>query len=79
MLFPTNNLVTTEEAQQDFSKITRIVDECGSVVIYKNNVPCYILTELGQDDCFPAEDDEVIQASTRLMEQNKESYEVLAQ
>lgn len=79
MLFPTNNLVTTEEAQQDFAKITRIVDECGSVVIYKNNVPCYILTELGQDDLIPAEDDEVMQASARLMEQNKESYEVLAQ
>ena len=79
MLFPTNNLVTTEEAQQDFAKITRIVDECGSVVIYKNNVPCYILTELGQDDLIPAEDDEVMQVSARLMEQNKEAYEVLAQ
>ncbi len=79
MLFPTNNLVTTEEAQQDFAKITRIVDECGSVVIYKNNVPCYILTELGQDDLIPAEDGEVMQVSARLMEQNKEAYEVLAQ
>ena len=79
MLFPTNNLVTTEEAQQDFAKITRIVDECGSVVIYKNNVPCYILTELGQDDLIPAEDSEVMQVSARLMEQNKEAYEVLAQ
>lgn len=79
MLFPTNNLVTTEEAQQDFAKITRIVDECGSVVIYKNNVPCYILTELGQDDLIPTEDGEVMQVSARLMEQNKEAYEVLAQ
>ena len=79
MLFPTNNLVTTEEAQQDFAKIARIVDECGSVVIYKNNVPCYILTELGQDDLIPAEDSEVMQVSARLMEQNKEAYEVLAQ
>ena len=79
MLFPTNNLVTTEEAQQDFAKIPRIVDECGSVVIYKNNVPCYILTELGQDDLIPAEDGEVMQVSARLMEQNKEAYEVLAQ
>ncbi len=79
MLFPTNNLVTTEEAQQDFAKIARIVDECGSVVIYKNNVPCYILTELGQDDLIPAEDGEVMQVSARLMEQNKEAYEVLAQ
>lgn len=79
MLFPTNNLVTTEEAQQDFAKIARIVDECGSVVIYKNNVPCYILTELGQDDLIPTEDGEVMQVSARLMEQNKEAYEVLAQ
>ena len=79
MLFPTNNLVTTEEAQQDFAKITRIVDECGSVVIYKNNVPCYILTELGQDDLIPTEDGEGMQVSARLMEQNKEAYEVLAQ
>lgn len=78
MLFPTNNLVTAEEAQQDFARITRLVDECGSVVIYKNNVPRYILTELGQDDLIPSEDDEVSDISARLMEQNKEAYEVLA-
>ena len=36
MLVDTNNLVSITEANQNFSKIARMVDESGSVVVLKN-------------------------------------------
>ena len=35
----TKNLVSITEANQNFSKVARLVDESGAVVILKNNVP----------------------------------------
>ena len=41
----TENLVSITEANQNFSRIARMVDEKGSVVILKNNSPRYLLIE----------------------------------
>lgn len=38
MMVDTNNLVSITEANQNFSKVARMVDESGSVVILKNNI-----------------------------------------
>ena len=43
-----NNLVSISEANQNFSKIARMVDENGAAVILKNNKPRYILIEYSQ-------------------------------
>ena len=34
-----NNLVSMTEANQNFSKVARMVDEKGAAVILKNNAP----------------------------------------
>ena len=39
------NLVSISEANQNFSKIARLVDENGAAVILKNNKPRYVLIE----------------------------------
>lgn len=79
MMINTNNLVPITEANQNFSKVARMVDERGSVVILKNNVPRYLLIEFGQaEQMQAAEDEDVMQISQRLMQQNREAYEVLA-
>ena len=41
MMVNTNNLISITEANQNFSKVARLVDERGSAVILKNNVPRY--------------------------------------
>ena len=41
MTIDTNTMVSITEANQNFSKVTRMVDEKGSAVILKNNVPRY--------------------------------------
>lgn len=39
----TKNLVSITDANQNFSKVARLVDENGSVIILKNNVPRYLV------------------------------------
>ena len=79
MLINTENMVSITEANQNFSRIARMVDENGSVVILKNNAPRYLLIEFSQviqEQTMPDED--VMSISRRIMAKNKEAYEVLA-
>ena len=79
MMVNTNNLVSITEANQNFSKVARMVDEQGPVVILKNNVPRYLVIEFGQaEEMQAAEDEDVMRISERLIQQNREAYEVLA-
>ena len=39
----TKNIVSITEANQNFSKVARLVDENGAAVILKNNVPRYLV------------------------------------
>jgi len=45
MLINTKNLISLTEANQNFSKVARTVDEKGSVIILKNNSPHYIIID----------------------------------
>lgn len=79
MMVNTNNLVSITEANQNFSKVARLVDERGSAVILKNNVPRYLIVEFSQaEQLQTAADEDVMDISARLLRQNKEAYEVLA-
>ncbi len=75
----TNNLVSITEANQNFSKVARLVDESGSVVILKNNVPRYLVMEFStaEQEQF-ASDEDVMAVSKRLISKNRQAYEVLA-
>ena len=61
------------------TKVARLVDELGSVVILKNNAPRYLVIDFSKaDDSAVAKDEDVLEISKRLLAQNKEAYEVLA-
>ncbi len=80
MMVNTNNLVSITEANQNFSKVARLVDERGSAVILKNNTPRYLIIEFSQaEQLQAAEDEDVMNISARLLKQNREAYEVLAE
>ena len=73
------SIVSITEANQNFSKVARLVDELGSAVIMKNNVPKYLVIEFVKaDNQENASDESVMALSRKLMEANKEAYEVLA-
>ena len=80
MKVSTSTLISITEANQNFSKVARLVDEKGSAVILKNNVPRYLVIEFSQvEKLQEAEDEDVLRISDRLLLQNREAYEVLAQ
>lgn len=75
----TESLVSITEANQNFSKVARLVDENGSVVILKNNVPRYLVIDFSQaEEEQLASDEDVMAISKRLIAKNREAYEVLA-
>ena len=75
----TKNLVSITEANQNFSKVARLVDESGAVVILKNNVPrCLVMEFSAADQEQLAADEDVLSISKRLIEKNRQAYEVLA-
>ncbi len=79
MTVNTNNLVSITEANQNFSRVARMVDENGPVVILKNNTPRYLLIEFSRAETEQAAaDEDVLSVSKRLIEQNRAAYEVLA-
>ena len=50
MTVNTNTLVAMTEANQNFSKVTRLVDEEGLAVILKNNKPKYVVVSFDEYD-----------------------------
>ena len=78
MTINTNNLISITEANQNFSRVARLVDESGSVIIMKNNVPRYLMIEFSQveqEQTMPDED--VMSISQRILARNREAYKVL--
>ena len=79
MIIDTNNLVSITEANQNFSKVARMVDENGSVVVLKNNAPKYLIISFEHADKENYLDDsELLYISDQLMKKNQQAYDVLA-
>ena len=75
----TENPVSITEANRNFSRVARMVNEKGSVVILKNNSPRYILIEYNQVlREQTASDEDILALSKRLIEKTREVYEALA-
>ena len=79
MMLNTDAMVSISEANRNFSRVARMVDEKGSVVIMKNNAPRYLLIEFSQAESMQdASDEDVLAVSERLIRQNRQAYEELA-
>lgn len=79
MTVDTDTMISITEANQNFSKVTRMVDEHGTAVIMKNNVPRYLVIDFSKADKEKAASTEdVMEISERLIQQNMQAYEVLA-
>lgn len=75
----TDNLISITEANQNFSKVARMVDEKGSVIVLKNNVPRYIIMEFTQAESEQfAQTEDILDISKRLIAKNRLAYEELA-
>lgn len=73
------NLVSISEANQNFSKVARMVDENGAAVILKNNAPRYVLIDYGKLQADVEADNETLEdVATRLLQKNRKAFEELA-
>ena len=79
MLLDTNTMISITEANQNFTRVTRLVEKYGTAVIMKNNTPRYLVIDFARADSDRiATDAEVEAASAALISQNLQAYEALA-
>lgn len=60
MKIDSNNIVSITEANQNFSKVARLVDRNGEAVIFKNNKPKYRVVDVDSVTDINLTDDEKI-------------------
>ena len=73
------NLVSISEANQNFSKVARMVDENGAAVILENNTPRYVLIDYNKlQDNMEADNEMLEDVASRLLEKHKKAFEELA-
>lgn len=79
MLIDTNSMVSITEANQNFSKVTKIVDEKGTAVILKNNSPKYVVLQFNElEENEYASLEEVKELSSKIINKNIEAFKELA-
>lgn len=80
MMINTNAIVSMTEANQNFSRVTRIADANGQAVVFKNNRPKYLLIDMERSPLLDMTDDEKIDVvAARIMKKFKSAFEKLAQ
>ena len=79
MQINTNTIVSVTEANQNFSRVTRIAEKNGQAVIFKNNRPKYMVIYLETSPLLDLTDDEKIDiVAARILKRFKPAFEELA-
>lgn len=80
MMIQSNNLVSLTDANRNFSKVARLVDEEGTVVIFKNNAPKYVLLDYRQfENLLKSRADKIDDVVQRVLRENLEAFKELAE
>lgn len=79
MNIDTNAIVSVTEANQKFSRVTRIAEKNGQAVIFKNNRPKYMLIDIENSPLIDMTDDEKIDfVAERILKKYKPAFLELA-
>ena len=79
MTIDTNAIVSMTEANQNFSRVTRIAEQIGQAVIFKNNRPKYLLLDLDNALLLDITDEEKIDiAAARVLKRYLPAFQELA-
>ena len=75
-----DNLISISEANQNFSRVARLVDERGAAIILSNNAPRYILMDYSilQQSNKIASDATVDSIVSQILQKHIKAFEVLA-
>jgi antitoxin Phd len=79
MTINTDNLVSITEANQNFSRVARLVDRTGAALVLKNNTPRYVILDFAQiQDEEIASKDEVLSAARKILKTHLSAFQELA-
>ena len=79
MYIDTNTIISVSEANQNFTRATRIAEEHGQAILFKNNRPRYLLIDLEKSPIIEMTDDEKIDfVAARILKKHKEAFLELA-
>ncbi len=82
MTVDTNSIIAMTEANQNFSKVTRLVDEEGIAVILKNNKPKYVVVAFDEYDLIKSAKEArkkmIDEATDAVINENIEAFSELA-
>ena len=80
MLVNTKKMVSISEANQNFSKVAKMVDQDKSLIIMKNNKPKYILLEFDEfsKNHYYNEEQELDMIAEKILNENYEAFKELA-
>ena len=82
MMVNTNAILPMTEANQNFSKVTRVVDEIGLAVIMKNNKPRYVIVDFDEyeeiQELRKKREQKVLSTADKIISKNMEAFKELA-
>ena len=79
MTVDTKVLVPMTDANQNFSKVVRMVDENGMAVILKNNKPRYLVVDFAEyEELKNAREKRIDDMAARILNENTEAFKELA-
>lgn len=79
MQIDTNTIVSVTEANQNFSRVTRIAEKHGQAVLFKNNRPRYLLIDMERSPVIDMTEDEKIDfVAARILREHKQAFLELA-
>ena len=82
MMINTDQMVPMTEANQNFSKVVRMVDKEGMAVILKNNQPRYVVMDFAEYEKFAAAMEmrqaAIASAADAILDENIEAFLELA-
>ena len=75
MNIDTNTIVSVTEANQNFSRVTRIAEKSWQAIIFKNNRPKYMLVDLDNSPLIDmTDDDKIYFVSARILKKYKSAF-----
>lgn len=80
MKIDTDTVVSMTDANQNFSKVVRVVDTYGQAVIFKNNAPRYLVINfpVAKRVIATATTEEVLSVANKFMDMYDEAFKELA-
>ena len=79
MKINTNDIVTATEANQNFSRVARMAEKKGRVVIFKNNRPKLLVIDLDKEPQIEMTEDEKLEfVAARILKEHRAAFEELA-